>query len=154
MNLDELAATVQLLQDRIDLTEMMSRYGRALDMKDWDSFTNLFAEDMFTQHSVVGARMDGRDTFIGFLQHTQPKARFIQHFVTNPEVSVHGDTADVSAFILAAHDVPDGETTNQAVFAGGRYEISARRTPDGWRFDKLIVHETWFDHRVPAIYSP
>lgn len=153
-NLETLAAKLQALQDRADIAEMMMRYGRALDTHDWTTFRNLFAEDLHTEHGVVAPPIDGRENFIGFLQTFKPNARYVQHFVTNPEVTVNGETAKLSAFILAMHDVPRGDGSNEVIPAGGHYEVSLRRTADGWKIYQLIVHETWVDDRVPAIYAP
>jgi ketosteroid isomerase-like protein len=149
-----LAAQVLALQDRIDIAAMMARYGRLLDAKDWPAFTELFAEDVTTQHSVVAPPMHGRDTFVGFLSSFEPNMRYCQHFVTNTEVDVRGDEADMSAFILAMHDVEQADGSSAIIPAGGQYEVHLRRIDGAWKIDKLIVHETWIDPRVPAIYAP
>jgi hypothetical protein len=149
-----LASQVQALQDRLDIIQIMHRYGQLLDEQNWDEFAELFAEDMVTQHSVVAPPMHGRDTFIGFLSSFQPKMRVCQHFVTNADPVVRGDEADLSAFILAMHDVDEPSGANTIIPAGGRYEVHLRRIDGAWKIDKLIVHETWIDPRVPAIYAP
>jgi ketosteroid isomerase-like protein len=154
IDVNTLAQRVQELQDRVDIAEIMARYGRLLDAKDWPAFAELFAEDMTTQHSVVAPPMHGRDTFVGFLSSFEPNMRSCQHFVTNTAVDVHGDEADMRAFILAMHDVEQPDGTSAIVPAGGDYEVHLRREAAGWKIDRLIVHETWIDPRVPAIYAP
>jgi hypothetical protein len=100
-----LTARAQALQDRLDIAKMM-QYRRALDTHDWNTFRGFFTEDLHTEHSVVAPPIDGRENFLGFLQTFKPNTRFVQRFVTNPEVTVNSDAAKLSAFIFAAHDVP------------------------------------------------
>jgi hypothetical protein len=154
-DLATLVAEVAALRARADITEMMNRYGRALDDHDWVTFEDLFAEDVVCEHGVVAPPIHGRDAFLGFLQTVQPKMRYCQHYVTNAEVTLHNDdTADLRAFILAMHDVDRGDGTNDVIPAGGQYHVHLRRVASAWKIDRLTVHETWVDHRVPAIYMP
>jgi hypothetical protein len=141
------------LEDQREIQAMLSRYGRCLDTHDWVGFRTLFADDLHAEHGVVTPPLDGLDTFMAVVQHLAGFMEYGQHFVTNPEVEIDGDEARATAFVFAMHDVIlDGE--RQLVPAGGWYEDSLRRTPDGWKIYRLIVHETWIDERVRQIYAP
>jgi hypothetical protein len=141
------------LEDRVEIQEMLARYGRCLDGHDWEGFRALFADDLHADHGVVAPPIDGLDTFMAAVKLMAGFMEYGQHYVTNAEVEIRGDEATARAFVLAMHDVIlDGE--RQLVPAGGWYEDSLRRTPDGWEIYRLIVHETWLDDRVAKIYEP
>jgi 3-phenylpropionate/cinnamic acid dioxygenase small subunit len=144
---------LRALEDRAEIQAMLSRYGRCLDTSDWDGFRALFADDIHAEHGVVTPPLDGLDTFIAAAQALSCLMEDCQHYVTNPEVEIDGDDAKATAFVFAMHDVIlDGK--RQLVPAGGRYEDWLRRTDDGWKIYRLIVHETWLDDRVEKIYAP
>jgi hypothetical protein len=146
-------ARLRDLEDRAEIQAMLARYGRCLDAGDWDGFRALFADDIHAEHGVVTPPLDGLDTFIAAAQMLSTLMEDCQHYVTNVEVTIDGDQAEARAFVFAMHDVVlDGE--RQLVPAGGWYEDRLRRTPDGWKIYRLIVHETWLDDRVAKIYAP
>jgi hypothetical protein len=152
MDTSELEARLRKLEDKLEIHEMVAAYGRLLDTHDWDGFRELFADDLHAEHGVVTPPIDGADRFVAVGRQLSGLMEDCQHYVTNIEVTVDGDEAEASAFVLAMHDVVlDGDRV--LVPAGGRYEHHLRRTARGWRIYRLIVHETWLDERVGKIYA-
>jgi hypothetical protein len=66
-----------------------------------------------------------------------------QHFVTNRRVKLDGDEAKVHAYIFSPLGMPNGDALT-LVFAGGTYDDTLTRTPDGWRFASRTIHASWF----------
>ncbi len=143
---------MQTIEDKLEIQEMMARYGRCVDTADWDGLRALFTDDAHMEHGVVTPPLDGGDTLIVVAQQLSALMENAQHYVTNVEVTVDGDRANALAFVYAMHDVVlDGE--RQLVPAGGRYENTFVRTPAGWKIAQVLVHETWLDERVEKIYA-
>jgi 3-phenylpropionate/cinnamic acid dioxygenase small subunit len=151
-DIDALAARVRRLEDVLEIQEVMARYGRCLDTHDWDGFRRLFTDDVHAEHGVVTDPVDGLDAFLATAQALSTLMEDAQHYVTNVEVDVDGDRATARAFVFAMHDVVLGDERH-LVPAGGRYEDDLRRTGDGWKICRVIVHETWLDERVGKIYG-
>ncbi len=59
-NQQQLAQLVQRVDDRQQLSELISRYGIAVDDRDFDTLASLFAPDVQFQH------VQGRDAVIAF----------------------------------------------------------------------------------------
>ena len=59
-NQQQLAQLVQRVDDRQQLSELISRYGIAVDDRDFDTLSSLFAPDAQFQH------VKGRDAVIAF----------------------------------------------------------------------------------------
>lgn len=148
----DVEARLRSLEDRLELTEMLARYGRALDTHDTALLAEVFADDLYVEHGAVTPPVHGRDAFVELVLSTLPSMKYVQHYVTNVEVEVDGDEARARAFVLAVHDVElDGEPVQ--VPAGAAYHVGARRSEGGWRFHRLIVEETWMDPRIPRLYG-
>ncbi len=52
---------MQVVQDKAEIAELMYRYARAVDTKDWALLTSVFTEDAHLDYSSVGTR-PGRET--------------------------------------------------------------------------------------------
>ncbi len=151
---DDLRGRVRELEDRLALTELMSRYARSLDEHDWRELESLFTDDLYAEHGVVTPPLHSRAEFMAVVRgmETMPRLRYLQHYVSNVEVNVEGDAARVRAFLHAIHWV-DGDIGPEVVPAGARYEVDAVRAGGEWRIRRLIVHETWLDPRIEKLYA-
>lgn len=148
-----LAARLAAVEDRFALTDLLSGYARALDTEDRDLFARVLAEDVRLVHGVVTPPLTGRDALADLLVRFAPRWRRARHHVSNVEVSLDGNRATVRALLVAVHDARlDGAPA--LVPAGADYEFTAARTPAGWRFTELLVHETWADPRIEQLYGP
>jgi hypothetical protein len=150
--MSDVEARLAAIEDRQALTDLLSAYCRTLDDHDHAGLRALVTDDLHAEHGGMIPPIDGGDAFIAVLQHPPPTIRQWQHYVSNVEVDIDGDTAKVWAFLHAWHEVDLGDG-DQIVPAGGRYEIDAVRTPTGWRIRRLDVHHTWEPPEIGKIYA-
>jgi hypothetical protein len=134
----------QRLMDRLDLIELINRYGQALDRCDWAAFERVFAEDAEADYSKVVARtkpdqstlddnavVRGRDSIIEWLKASRSSGEMLIHFMTNHIVEeIDGDVARTWHYV------------HERQGAYGSYDIEAVRTDDGWRMRKLVLDLT------------
>jgi hypothetical protein len=153
MAADSLEDRLRDLEDLHEITDLLSRYCRTLDDNDHAGLRACVTDDLHAEHGEMIPPIDGGDAFIAVVQHAPPTIQRWQHYVSNVEVTLDGDTAKVWAFLHAWHEVDLGEGY-QLVPAGGRYEVDAVRTPDGWRMRSLRVHHTWEPPEIAKIYAP
>lgn len=86
-------ADLELIDAFVAITQVKARYCRTLDTKDWESFTDLFTEDLVLE--VPGAEpLHGRDSAIAFIRESVGEAR-TAHQVHLPEIDLDGDEARV-----------------------------------------------------------
>ena len=137
-SLDEVA-------DRIAIDDLLDAYANALDTKDWDALRPLFVAGAVVDYTEEGGVKGSIDDAIGWFQKAMAPFTASQHFVTNRRYKIKGDTAEVTAYIFSPLGVPNGESNGLTlVFAGGTYEDTLERTPDGWRFKTRTIHASWF----------
>ena len=122
------------MDDRQQLSTLVSRLGRWLDDKSFGDGRTLFTED--AEVHTPGGVAKGVDNLIeqAGRNHTVPT----QHFITNPLIDVDGDSAAISANLLVVFVHETGPR-----LLGERYELEAARTGDGWRISRVQARPVW-----------
>ena len=140
---------VQTLIDRAEITDLLTRYARAVDRKDWDLFRSVFTPDARIDYTQVGGIAGNLDEVVGFLAQVMPMFESMQHLISNIDISIDGDEATVTAMVYNPLKLPDSPMWA----TGGWYHHELVRTPDGWRSQSLVEEAGWFDG-VPEPEEP
>lgn len=140
---------LQTLIDRAEITDLLTRYAHAVDRQDWDLFRTVFTPDARIDYTQVGGIAGDPDTVVGFLTEVMAMFEAVQHLISNIEMDIDGDEANVTAMVYNPLKLPDSP-----VWAtGGWYHHELVRTPDGWRSRSLVEEAGWF-HGVPEPAKP
>jgi hypothetical protein len=134
--------------DRLEITEALNRFFRALDEKTFDEtiMSGIFTPDAKTVRpngvTVVGPRSIGESQGQSFVRF-----RATQHLVSGHVISVDVDEAEVRANLVAMHLWADGNGDPNALeryfLAGSIVLAKAEKTSSGWRISELVVRNTW-----------
>ncbi|NKZ03059.1 nuclear transport factor 2 family protein [Actinomadura latina] len=122
------------MEDRQELSTLVSRLGRWLDDKSPGDGRALFTED--AEAHTPGGVSKGVDALVEQARrnHTVPT----QHFITDPLIDVAGDKAAISANLLVVFAHEGGPR-----LLGERYELEAARTAGGWRLSRVRARPIW-----------
>ena len=134
---------VQRISDELEIVSVLNRYARAVDGKDWDLLRSLFTEDAHLDYSCVGGPSAGRDEVCSWLERSLTLMPMTQHFITNVEADIDGDTATVRAMFYNPMLLPGATETSAC---GGYYHHVMVRTASGWRSRSLREENLWFDN--------
>ncbi|WP_280460602.1 nuclear transport factor 2 family protein [Nocardia carnea] len=129
------------LADRIEITDLLTRYATAVDDKDWPLYRSVFTADAQIDYSTAGGPTGDVDTVVGKLTEQLGLFSRTQHFISNIAVELDGDTAKVRAMFFNPMIVSPGKQFT----CGGWYNHDLVRTPDGWRSARLVEDAAWFD---------
>ena len=124
--------------DRVQITELLSRYHQYLDGMQWQRLNEVFGEDAQCHYlgleifGVSDVHLEGREKIIDWLRvnvgqfkDTNPK-----HFFSNHVFDIQGDLAKTRSYL---HGI--------ASEVGGVYEVEHHRAEYGWRIQNLsLVH--------------
>lgn len=131
--------TSTLLADRVEITDLFTRFSLLLDDKRWDDAGDTFTENV-TVHSPNGGSLTGLDNVIAFMRKSEVDGENTQHITTDVLVDVDGDQASVAAnslvYFFRANHAPH-------MNSGLRLTCEAVRTPDGWRFREWRIAVLW-----------
>jgi 3-phenylpropionate/cinnamic acid dioxygenase small subunit len=130
------AVGTQWLSDELEIQNLLTRYCRAVDSKDWQLYRSLFTDDAHVDYSAAGLVVGTADDAVRYLTRHQESISVGMHYVTNVEVhkDTDGDSADVVAMWFNAVQLPG---TQEMSFFHGRWHDHLVRTPSGWRIRTL-----------------
>ncbi|MYB03214.1 MAG: nuclear transport factor 2 family protein [Acidimicrobiaceae bacterium] len=140
---------LQTLIDRAEITDLLTRYARAVDRQDWELFRTVFTPDAHIDYTQVGGIAGDLDTVVGFLSEVMSMFEAMQHMISNIDITIDGDEAKVTAMVYNPLKLPDS-----GMWAtGGWYHHELVRTDEGWRSRSLVEEAGWFDG-VPEPAKP
>ena len=120
--------------DLRNIEALKYRYLRALDTKDWDTFTDTLTEDVVGNYGSapdgVPLRFTDRASLVGYLRTAMPAAVITEHRVGHPEITVTGDEATGRWYLQDRVILAEA---NFMLIGAAFYADTYRRTPDGWR---------------------
>ncbi len=152
-----LASQVQLLIDRQDIVDVLTRYATAVDARDYEMLVDVFTDDLVYSRarpaSAISTAGDyptdadevnaerGRDRRIERIRWFQRELGPTQHLLGNFRVAVDGDEASTVCAMRAFH-VGTGDNAAVTYEVMGEYHDRLRRTADGWRIcERTAVYE-------------
>jgi hypothetical protein len=140
MNPNEL----QVIADRIEIEDVLTRYCTALDSRRWDLLSEVFAPDGVAEFGDLGGRHEGPAAIGSFVASVLAGLDASQHLLGNEVVRVSGDRAEATCYFQAQHFLvsPNGGNT---YLVGGTYDDELVRTPAGWRITLRRLTPTWYD---------
>jgi 3-phenylpropionate/cinnamic acid dioxygenase small subunit len=134
---------IQRVSDELEIASVLHRYARAVDGKDWDLWRSLFTEDAVIDYSSVGGVVGDREEVAAWLERGLSLMPITQHFISNIEADIDGDTATVRAMFYNPMLLAGATTTSAC---GGYYHHLMVRTEHGWRSRHLREENLWFDN--------
>jgi hypothetical protein len=143
---------LQELSDRADITDVLTRYTRAIDTGDWDKLDTVFTPDADIDYTESEGIAAGYAEVKPWLAEVLP-AFFPKRMHTLGQIDIdltysgqndgQGDEANVTAYFHNPMPMDDGAGGTKIVEIGGYYHHTMTRTADGWRSRKLHEEVVW-----------
>lgn len=132
------AAAVELVRDRLEIDELVSKLGRWLDGGVFDPPYDVMAEAVSV--ATEGGATAGIEQVAAQAGRNHGAYRTM-HVITDRLVAVDGARAEVSANSIVRFD-PAGDGAEPFTL-GGRYRFEAARGDDGWRLTRIEIASQW-----------
>ena len=143
----ELARKVRRLDDRQQLAELISRYGMAVDDRDFDTVTRMFAPD------GVFCGMQGRPAVLEFYRERLRAYTATTHYAHTWHFDFDSDDRARGAVNAHAELCVDGKTYRLSLRYMDRYVRSA----EGWVFQERDIRSRYvlpFDEVADGLADP
>lgn len=139
-------SVIRELVDRQQITDVMLRFGRALDLHDWEMYAATLTDPFEVDFSDLTGRPATTTTPQAFARFAAAclQRLVVMHQYSNFHITVHGDTADGIFYHVSRHRLPNRHGDDQYTQYGW-YENSFRRTEDGWKITHLKHSFQWCD---------
>jgi len=135
-------AQLQWLVDRAGIGDLLHRFARTLDTRDFSAYVDLYDED-----GVIELPQPKGGTWTMTRAQMSTKvplslARYsaTHHISSNHEIEIRGDSATSRSYLQAVHV---GPRPSEHWDAGGWYDCRYRRTPSGWKFVHVRLTAVW-----------
>lgn len=124
---------IRMLEDRAEITQLVARYGPAVDDREYEQLGDLYTSDAI--FDSVGGRISGRDQVIDYYRMKGDEYGATYHYPNSTEI--HLDGPDDARGVVCAHAELsiNGETFAIAL----RYHDTYRREGGAWRFYERVV---------------
>ena len=132
--------------DIVEITQLLYRYARAIDAKDWKALEQIFTPDARIHYAVErGAEL--RFPELGpWLAQAMAIFKATQHVITNPLVEIDRDRARCTSYLTGTHVQVRRDSGVQVLTTeGSTYSDELVRTREGWRIASRRLERTWVD---------
>ena len=137
-------ATVAAVADKIEIQELLARYARGVDTKDWELWKTVFTPDAHLDYSSAGIPAASRDEIAAVFEKAMAAIPMTQHYISNVEIDLDGDNAKVLAMFYNPMHLPG---MAEQSYCGGYYHHDMVRTSEGWKSERLVEENLWFVNR-------
>ncbi len=126
--------------DKLAVVEALYRFAAGIDLRDKDLLVSALTDDAVSDFRPAAAKagyeypvIQGRDNIVSALS-TSLSSLDTTHSVTNPRVTIDGDTARLH--------VPRSDHSRYYLMKN-RYEVELVRDGEGWLIKRTIVDNVW-----------
>ncbi len=140
--------------DRTEISDAVTRFANGMDTDDPTLLASAFSEDAVVDFSSAAEALGvefpvltGREEIAKGLGDFTSQLT-TSYSVGNLQIAVEGDAATVYALVEAQHLPAEAD---RMMLVKNRYDITARRTGDGWRIDRLTAGHIWSDGDVSVL---
>jgi 3-phenylpropionate/cinnamic acid dioxygenase small subunit len=133
---------LQQINDRIEIEELLVRYSRAIDSRDFDTLETLFTEDATFDAGGLGCPTDAK-AIRAMIEGTLTGLDATQHLVGKSLIELDGDQAEVRTYLISQHIRESAPGPVKHYFLGGEYADRVVRTPAGWRIAYRRLDRLW-----------
>lgn len=138
---------LQAVHDKLEIHEVLARYARGVDSRDWALWKTVFTPEATLDYSSAGAVVGTRDEAADWLEQNLALLPMTQHFISNIEVDLDGDRAKVRAMFYNPMQLPGVDGLS---YCGGYYHHDMVRAADGWKSERLVEENVWFVNPLAA----
>lgn len=130
--------------DILKIHELLARYGRWIDLRDWDKFAELFVTDATIDYrgGRGRTRLSGRQNIVTWfrdIEDSHPPAHHVTNIIVEEESEADGSVEVFSKF-LAPFTRPEHEPKR---LYGGDYRDIVVQTERGWKFLRKECQPVW-----------
>jgi hypothetical protein len=139
---------LQRLIDENAIRDLVIAFSNAMDARDEAGFRACFADEVDLASPPLGgdsvplAGMVGGDDYARGVISLLTGFEATQHVSSNHHVTVAGDEGRLVCYTHATHYLPH-EGGHPWLTIGARYDIVAKRLPQGWRISWFRWREQW-----------
>jgi len=138
------------ISDRIRINDLLVRYTRAIDTKDWNLLDSCFLPDADVDYTASGGVAGKYPEVRAWLAKALAPFPITAHYITNSMVDLRGDRASARTLVLNPMFFanPDGSLHDFTV--GATYVDELVWTDAGWRIARRVEEAGYMQGTLPG----
>jgi len=143
----DLEDRVRRLEDRVQISEQVTKYALGVDRRDWAMFADCFTDPVYADFSEGGmpAQDYAREELVAQVSLALNGFTATQHLSPNHVIEFDAsdpDRAVCHSYMFAQHLLVGAEG-GEFYLLHGSYTNRMRRTDAGWRIEGITQHRSW-----------
>lgn len=140
---------LQELSDRQEITDLLTRYTRAVDTLSFDDLDRVFTPDAVLDYAASGGPVGPPSEVLPWIRKGLSGFQRTQHILGQLAITFESsqrgrpDRAEVTAYFTNPMVVVNPDGSEGLWEVGGYYHHDLVRTPDGWRSTKIVDDVQW-----------
>jgi 3-phenylpropionate/cinnamic acid dioxygenase small subunit len=144
-----MALSLQQISDRIEIDDLLIRYTKAIDQKDWKLLDTVFTPDAEVDYVSSGGIKGSYPEARAWLEKALAPFPITVHYVTNSEVTLAGDRASARTAVYNPMFSKNADGSLHHFAVGAYYVDELVRTPAGWRIAKRREDQAFLEGSLP-----
>jgi len=146
--------SVAEIADRLAINELLYRYARMVDFRQWELFDQVFTADATCDYTSSGGIKGSARAVMDWLDRALAPWPTNLHFVTNVSIEFDQDRSAARATCYFLGPMARGTIGSQlAITNAGLYVDRLQRTADGWRIADRECRMTLMLGSLPEGYE-
>jgi hypothetical protein len=131
------------MHDHFEIEQLLTRYGVAIDTRQWQLLDDLFTPDATLDYSSSGAPAGKYAEIVKWFATFLPQFHMNQHMTLNRLIEIDGDSATGRIYFLNPNSFLTDDGEARLITVGGFYVDQYVRTPAGWRIKDRRQETAW-----------
>jgi 3-phenylpropionate/cinnamic acid dioxygenase small subunit len=140
--------SLQEISDRIEINDLLIRYTKAIDEKDWELLDSVYTADADIDYTTSGGIAGKYPEIREWLAKALAMFPMTVHFIGNSEIELDGDRAKGKTFVLNPMGFPKEGGEIDMFTVGAYYIDDLVRTADGWRIAKRFEQQVYMQSGI------
>lgn len=142
--------SLQEVSDRIEINDLLIRYTKAIDEKDWSLLEQVFTPDAQVDYVSSGGIAGVFPEVKAWLAKALSAFPETLHLIGNSEVELAGDTARARTAVYNPMFFANKDGSRHHFAVGAYYNDELVRTDAGWRISQRIEEHAFTEGGTPA----
>ena len=138
------------VSDRIEINDLLVRYTRAIDTRDWDLLDTCFTPDAHIDYKSSGGVAGSYPEVRAWLAKALAQFDAMMNLVSNSSVELDGDSARARTYVLNPMGMKQADGSLHFFTVAADYKDRLVRTPEGWRIAERIEEQMFVQGGMPS----
>ena len=141
--------TLEEISDRMQIDDVLNRYARAIDSKNFDLLADVFTSDAHIDYSASGGLTGAYPEIRKWLERSLSLFSVYQHALCNTTYQIDGDTARTRTYFVNPMLYKNADGGDHIFTIYGYYVDELVHTQAGWRIATRVEEQAVFDGSLP-----